>query len=80
MQKNLEDRDLVLDGLEKGTEAQLRGEDCPLFPLTVTGGGAASRDALLDVFRRSAEVMVESIDGRTGTSFQGIFCGKEVLR
>ena len=49
----------VLDGLEKGVEAQVTGVVDPFSPVCVGGGGASSGDAMLDVFMRSAEITDE---------------------
>ena len=76
----MEDGYLVLDGFEKGTEAQVSCVEDPLVPLTITGGGAASRDSLVDVVRSKAEITHEVIGGRACTSFQGSFCGKKVSK
>ena len=50
------DRYFVLDGFEKGVDAQCSGVLDPLVPVGVGGCGAASRDAKLHVLVRRAEV------------------------
>ena len=67
----------VLDGVEKGVEAQVSGEQDPLIPLCVTGSGTASRDSLVDVVRRRAEITEEIIGLLGRTRRQGLGCGKE---
>ena len=63
---NSEGKDLkhwyfVLEGLEKGVEAQLSCELSPLIPGSDGLGGITSSDSCLDCFLSSAEVMAESI-------------------
>ncbi len=51
----------VLEGLEKGVDAQLSCELGPLIPGSDGLGGITSSDSCLDCFLSSAEVTAESI-------------------
>ena len=74
-EEDLKEGYFVLDGLEKGVEAQLICVLDPFVPLCITGGGASSRDSTVDVFRCSAEVAAERICDDGVASCQGRLCG-----
>ena len=61
VEEDLENRYFVLDGLEKGVEAQFSCELGPFVPLGVAGGGTAKRDSGVDGFRCSAKIVDERI-------------------
>ena len=58
--EDLKDGNFVLEGLEKGVEAQLRGEVEPLLPRRDGGLGSTRRYSLGDCFLRSAESIAET--------------------
>ena len=58
-EEDLYDWYFVLDGLEKGVEAQEIGVVDPFVPVGVGGGGSTSRDSTLHILLRSAEITAE---------------------
>ena len=65
--EDLYDWYFVLDGLEKGIEAQFSCEAVPGFPVGIGGGGLTSRDSALHIFLRKAEITEEVTCGERGT-------------
>jgi len=59
--KDLKEWYFVLEGLEKGVEAQVKGKSKPEVPGCVGAGGSTRRDSLLDCCLSKAEVTAETI-------------------
>ena len=74
VEEDLNDWYFVLDGFEKGVEAQLMRVVGPDLPVAIAGGGTAIRDSTLHVFLSSAEVTEEISCGGRWTSLKGSFC------
>ena len=51
----------ILDGLEKGIDAQVSCVLDPFLPVGIGGGGSTSRDPALHFFMRSTEITAELI-------------------
>ena len=74
-EEDLYDWYFVLDGFEKGVEAQESGVVNPLGPMGVGSGGTTSRDSKLHIFLSRAEV-TDEVAGKVGvTSLKDCFCG-----
>jgi hypothetical protein len=59
--EELQERNFVLEGFEKGVEAQVTGETDPFGPSCGTASVAARRDSLEDGSLSNAEVTAETI-------------------
>ena len=59
MEEDLKDGYFVLEGFEKGVEAQLICVLDPLGPVSSGGGGTTRSDSTADVFLRKAKITAE---------------------